>query len=210
MYAKVINGQVVQYPYTLQQLRADRPNVSFAGRPNDDFLFTLGAVRVHPVAKPPDSSAYEVVEGTPAFINGVLTQVWDVQALPAGDAAARLEAHREMARRALRARRREAESAGVQLGQRTIPTDPEMRAQLRELRDWSQANPGAQVPVELANGRIVRVSYAQLNAAISAVSAHMRECLEVEADKLDEIDALADDAAIDAWLAANLEAGWPG
>ena len=46
MYAKVIDGEVVQYPYALDELRAENPNVSFPKNPNDEALAAFDLVRV--------------------------------------------------------------------------------------------------------------------------------------------------------------------
>jgi hypothetical protein len=65
-------------------------------------------------------------------------------------------------------RRRAVEEGGIAVGQQQIETTREFRSQLRELREWAVDNPGQQIPVRLANGRIVRVSAAQMAAAAQA------------------------------------------
>ena len=42
MYAKISNGAVDQYPYTVGNLRRDNPNTSFPKRPSDEMLMEWG------------------------------------------------------------------------------------------------------------------------------------------------------------------------
>jgi hypothetical protein len=46
MYAKIQNGNVIQYPYTVQDLRNDNPQTSFPASPNAE---TLASFDVFPV-----------------------------------------------------------------------------------------------------------------------------------------------------------------
>lgn len=46
MYAKVIDGHVVQYPYTRENLQADHPNTSFSAHLPDEVLALVNTVRV--------------------------------------------------------------------------------------------------------------------------------------------------------------------
>ena len=103
-------------------------------------------------------------------------------------------------------RRRAVEEGGIAVGQQQIETTREFRSQLRELREWAVDNPGQQIPVRLANGRIVRVSAAQMAAAAQAIIAHVKACMDAEADHLDAVDALATVAQAEAY---DVTTGWP-
>ena len=81
MYAKVINGSVVKFPYTLQDAQVDYPNVSF---PRDISVIPEDTLNIHnifSVTQKPDpmyTPATEyLVQGTPVLENGawVVTQV---------------------------------------------------------------------------------------------------------------------------------------
>jgi hypothetical protein len=52
MYAKLNNGQVEKYPYTIGQLRKDHHNVSFPKVMTDDVLTQFNMVRVTPTERP--------------------------------------------------------------------------------------------------------------------------------------------------------------
>lgn len=54
MYAKLNNGQVEIYPYTIGQLRKDHHNVSFPKAMTDDVLAQFNVVRVTPTERPND------------------------------------------------------------------------------------------------------------------------------------------------------------
>jgi hypothetical protein len=84
MYVKITNDQPEKY--TIGQLRRDNPQVSF---PKDIPYTTLADYGVYPlmVAAPPayDPITQNLTEGTPALIDGVWTQVWDVAEATPGE-----------------------------------------------------------------------------------------------------------------------------
>ena len=65
MYVKVANGQVVQYPYSIEQFRADNPTISFSAEISNDTLAEYG---VYPVSVDPipthDSTTQRVEKST--------------------------------------------------------------------------------------------------------------------------------------------------
>ena len=46
MYVKITNGSVDEYPYTIEQLRQDNPNVSFPKQISDEILASYGVYSV--------------------------------------------------------------------------------------------------------------------------------------------------------------------
>ena len=46
MYVKINNGVIEHYPYTLERLRSDNPNVSFPKEPSDELLSECGVFPV--------------------------------------------------------------------------------------------------------------------------------------------------------------------
>ncbi len=60
MYAKVINGQVVKYPYLLEDLYNDNPNTSFPANLTDDILDRFNFVRVVVTGSPEIDSRTQV------------------------------------------------------------------------------------------------------------------------------------------------------
>lgn len=135
-----------------------------------------------------------------------------VQMTPAEEAefvasrAIPLEKWKNRLRSIVRTRRKLVEEAGTTVGQNKIETTQEFRQQLRELREWLADNPGQQVPVRLANGKVVRVNAAQLTAAGNAIRDHVRACMEAEAGHLEAVDALATVADAEQY---DTSTGWP-
>lgn len=92
MYAKIIDNVVVQYPYSVWDLRKDNKNVSF---PADESLIPFESYNAYPVAsvaKPVEDYTKNVVEGTPEYVNGQLSMVWIVTDATEDEKAQRLEA----------------------------------------------------------------------------------------------------------------------
>ena len=47
MFAKIEAGKIVKYPYTIQDLKRDNPNVTFNSNPDDAVLASFGAARIY-------------------------------------------------------------------------------------------------------------------------------------------------------------------
>lgn len=91
MYAKIKDGKVVRYPYSLQALKTDHPNVSFPRNPSAALLASYGVVTVAPAEKPAVSPDTELQEGLPEATAKGLRQVWTVRTLNANEQAARTQ-----------------------------------------------------------------------------------------------------------------------
>ena len=74
MYIKV-SGSVTTYPYTIQQLKSDNPNISF---PNILTDSVLNEFNVHSVIQVENGGDYtkDYVEGTPTQSGSVYVQNW--------------------------------------------------------------------------------------------------------------------------------------
>lgn len=77
MYAKIINGQVAQFPYTTAELRRDNPSTSFPQNITDELLAAYGVFAVVRAELPEFDAAYQkIIDGnSPVLIDGV----WTVQ-----------------------------------------------------------------------------------------------------------------------------------
>jgi hypothetical protein len=91
MYAKLNNGQVEIYPYTIGQLRKDHYNVSFPKAMTDDVLAQFNVVRVTLVSPPTVSYTQVWHESTPVLEGGVWKQAYTVSDVSAEDLASRTE-----------------------------------------------------------------------------------------------------------------------
>lgn len=96
LFAKVENGTVVDYPYTLRAFKQDNPNVS---PPNDlSALGAYGVVVVEAVSRPlpSDPITVKVVEATPTNVNGTWKQTWIEQPLTAEQIAQNQKAEAQL------------------------------------------------------------------------------------------------------------------
>jgi hypothetical protein len=75
MYAKINNGQLQKYPYTLGMLRKDNPNVSFPKNPSDEAIAPFGVVRVAFTPRPEYDYTKEF-NVTAEQVNGVWVEKW--------------------------------------------------------------------------------------------------------------------------------------
>lgn len=78
MFAKVINGVVTKCPYTWDDMRKDNPDTLFPNKYVQSVFEQYGAVEVALVEKPVENHLQSVETLLPEFVNGVLTQKWNV------------------------------------------------------------------------------------------------------------------------------------
>lgn len=68
MYAKLIDGKVIKYPYTFEDLKKDNPNTSFPAHITDVLLEEQNLVRVVVTGSPEiDPMTQNVFQTTPVF-----------------------------------------------------------------------------------------------------------------------------------------------
>jgi hypothetical protein len=100
MYIKLINGQ--PQTYSIGQLRADNPQVSFPSTIPDATLAEYGVFPVSPTPQPEiDQNRQTVSEANPVLIDGVWTQAWTVSDIPLDVLRARMIVTMRQARLAL-------------------------------------------------------------------------------------------------------------
>lgn len=80
MLARIANGAVAEYPYTLAQLRAAWPNTSFPDAIHACDLTEFGAAVVQVTSRPAAEPGQVIEEGPPALVNGVWLQTWTSRA----------------------------------------------------------------------------------------------------------------------------------
>lgn len=75
MYAKIINGQVAQFPYTTAELRHDNPSTSFPQNITDELLAVYGVVAVVRAELPEFDAARQKItdRDSPVLVDGVWT-----------------------------------------------------------------------------------------------------------------------------------------
>lgn len=79
MYVLTSGSTVLAYPYSENQLRRDNPQVSFPSAISQELLDDYGVMSVALVPQPAfDPITQDLVELTPALMEGLWTQVWGV------------------------------------------------------------------------------------------------------------------------------------
>jgi hypothetical protein len=78
MYAKIKNGLVDVYPYSMNELRKDNPQTSFPEVMTKDVLASYGLVEVMETQQPDVDYRSIVSEGKPELVEGTWLQKWVV------------------------------------------------------------------------------------------------------------------------------------
>lgn len=94
LLAKISGTNVVQFPYTLADLRREVPGISFPDAVDDATLISYGVVRVTATLPPSYSALTHRVASTAALIDGQWQQAWNVVPLPEAQASSNIRAER--------------------------------------------------------------------------------------------------------------------
>lgn len=78
MFIKLKNNKIEIYPYSINQLKFDNPQVSFPQVIPADTLAEYGVYEVVTVEQPSITYKQNLVEGTPVNDNGTWKQIWIV------------------------------------------------------------------------------------------------------------------------------------
>jgi hypothetical protein len=82
MYAKIVDGQVNKYPYSILELRKDNPQVSYPENPNEEVLNSLGIFSIVPENPPTYKQATQRCDRVlPTFQNGRWVETWQISEL---------------------------------------------------------------------------------------------------------------------------------
>lgn len=90
MYARIQNGAISRYPYTLADLKRDNPQISFPMSPSDAALVDFGVVRVYFSTQPSfNEETHALEEAAPVYVadNSRWEQVWGIRPLTVDEAA---------------------------------------------------------------------------------------------------------------------------
>jgi hypothetical protein len=76
MYAKIKNGLVEKYPYSINELKKDNPQTSFPNPMTKESLASYGLVEVMPTNESEVDYHFSVSEGKPTLVEGTWLQTW--------------------------------------------------------------------------------------------------------------------------------------
>lgn len=82
MFAKIENGNLVEYPYSIHKLKKDNPSVSYPKTMTDEEASNFGLHRVSFLGRPSFNEETEklVSQNQPSLVDGVWSIGWDVVA----------------------------------------------------------------------------------------------------------------------------------
>lgn len=96
MYVKVTDGSVDTFPYTIDQLKSENPDVSFPASITDAILTDYGVYPVVKVDAPDhDPQLVKVTMTNPTLVNGKWTQTWEQSNRPTSEAASYMRHDRD-------------------------------------------------------------------------------------------------------------------
>ena len=75
MYVKIENGNIVKYPYSINELKTDNKNVSFPASISNEVLEEYGLFYVQPTPHD-DNYTKNYVENTPELSGSIYVQTW--------------------------------------------------------------------------------------------------------------------------------------
>ena len=87
MYAKIKDGSVEKYPYSITDLKKDNPNVSFPKVLNTSILNSFGTYEVVTDSKPTYNSVNQTInkKNIPELVSGTWTLKWETKDKPQED-----------------------------------------------------------------------------------------------------------------------------
>ena len=96
IYVKAINNAVVKYPYSLGDMLADNPTVSFAQPISLETAAEFNTFLVEEVPEPSyDPRTQNLIATNPDFVGGIWVQTWAVEEATPEEIAQRLEQKRQ-------------------------------------------------------------------------------------------------------------------
>ena len=178
-------GQIVKYPYTLNDVRRDHPNTMFPG--DFDEWHRFGAFDVVETPRP----AGDVVEeSVPSLVNGVWTQQWSVRSHTA-----------EEIKPLIAARRYQEETKGTTVNGIPVDTDRKSQALITGAALAATIDPAYVCQWKTSDGFITLDAAAIIGVA-TAVRNHVQGCFDREAELIEAVDA-------GTYTSDMINEGWP-
>lgn len=200
-YVLIKDGAVAAYPYGIDRMRQDNPNISFGVGMSDAALAEEFGVHRVTLTDAPAASPIERVDlADPEIIDGVWTQRWATTPLPLAEA-------KDALLTALADLRWRRETAGVVVGGVMVKTDRESQALLTGAYLQASRNPAFAVRYKVAKGQHIAIDAAGILAVGDAAVAHVQGCFAREGDLAGEIMAAK---SVTALSKIDIAAGWPG
>jgi len=197
MYARIENGSVQQFPYSLRRLEMDNPNTSFPSPIKEGTLASFGVYKVADVAAP------EVTDTQVAYHTGNLVGVdgqWQREWAIRDKTPEELAEDTKQKKAAIKTRRDEAINAGTTVNGVTVATDDLSQQRITGAALAANIDNTTTVKWKLPDDTFVTLDATQIIGIAQGVRAHVQACFDREAELL---------AALEAGQSYDIDAGWP-
>lgn len=200
---KAINGEVIKYPYTTNDLRLDYPHVSFPADMTGENMESFNCYVVESTIPPTYSRFAKIRELSPTLENGVWKQTWESTPIPDED----LIHVRNELKTAITKHRYQVESGGIVVGGNRFATDRESQIKYVAVAfELSYSDPQTySITWKTEDAQFVVLNLAEMVAVVGAVRTHVQACFNKEA----EYHALVDSATRSELEVFDFSAGWP-
>lgn len=198
MYARIEDGEVVNYPLSLSQILAANPDVSLSAQPSAADLESLGYAVVTEGERPDGDVA---TEGQPEQRDGQWYQTWVVREFTAEELAEREQQQRDELAQQIATRRWQAEVAGIDIGGLRIDTGRDSQALITGATVQAMLDPSYALRWKTPDG-FVDLAAEQIIGVATAARAHVQACFNREAELLEALEA-------GTFTPEMLDQGWP-
>jgi adenine-specific DNA glycosylase len=190
-YVRVVNGEVLEYPYMLKNLKKDFQHKSFPTNPRPGSLAEVGVYPVYPTPKPTGDI---VVEGTPVFENGEWVRTWNVTNYTLEEVKAKKRAEIAATRYL------------VETNHPTLDTSRISQAMINGVWSAAQIDENILVDFKQPDGSWAQLDAANINILASAVISHVQQCFSHEKTLNLQVDQASDRANVES---IDITTGWP-
>lgn len=200
---KAVNGEVIKYPYTTNDLRLDYPHVSFPVNMTGENMEEYNCYVVESTVPPEYNRFNKIQELTPQLINGVYKQVWESTPIPEED----IVHVRNEYKTAVTKHRYQVEAGGIVVGGRSFATDRESQIKYVAVAfELSYSDPQTySITWKCNDGTFAVLNLAEMAAVVGAARTHVQACFNKEA----EYHALIESATREELEVMDLSVGWP-
>lgn len=180
---------------TIADVVRENPQTSF---PSGEYPEVAGYLRYAPTAKPYATPEQNIIEESPALVNGEFQQVWTVVPARPEEIAQRLTDRKaEMKAKAADVRWRR-ETGGIMVNGMPISTAPESQTKLVSVLVIASQNPAFEVNWKGSDGRFYPMTSAQILEMVYAVRQHIQAAFDWEGQIVAAIDSATTHAELDA------------
>lgn len=203
----IINTSTMEYPLTVDDVRAASPNAILSLNPSDADLAAMGFCRVVSTPTPSHNSlTHGIREISPALIEGSYVQQWEIYALDYQEVDALVKQAKDELIEQASSRRWEVETGGIILaGGVQIKTGVEDQNRISSVIVNASRAGLTSVDFKGQDGWVT-ITVAQLEDIADAIALHVQGCFSAERAHHEAIELLSSPEAVASY---DVGTGWP-